>query len=291
MAMWIAAENKYLIQGKFKADQAPTTPDIDPGKIECKERLIKATAEIYEMQRMLYAHDHHSVLLIFQAMDAAGKDSTIRHVFSGVNPAGFQVSSFKTPSAKELDHDFLWRCSKQLPERGRIGIFNRSYYEEVLVVRVHPEFLKAQRLSVNTSHAEFWQNRYESICDFEKHLVRNGTIVLKFWLNVSAQEQRKRFLDRLNTPRKNWKFNSRDVAEARMQKEYLQAYGDAIEATSKSHAPWYVIPADDKPFMRMTVAQIVVENLTKLKLHYPTVDPEEKANFAALRTELEAGHK
>ncbi|MCB1321417.1 MAG: hypothetical protein KDK34_14255, partial [Leptospiraceae bacterium] len=262
-------------------------PENDPGKKKCKAELEELVEELHDLQRILYAHDHHSVLLIFQALDAAGKDSTIRAVMSGVNPAGCQVYSFKQPSAEELDHDFLWRCALRLPERGRIGIFNRSYYEEVLVVRVHPEFLENQRLPADVDRKSIWQHRFESIRNFEEHLARNGTVVLKFWLNVSLEEQKQRFLDRLNTPEKNWKFSAGDVAEREHYKEYMHAFEEAINATSRPWAPWYAIPADDKPYMRMTVARIVVDALKSLGLNYPEVTADEKARFDEMRNILE----
>ena len=235
---------------------------------------------------MLYAHDRYAILLIFQAMDAAGKDGTIRAVMSGINPAGCQVFSFKQPSAEELDHDFLWRTATRLPERGRIGIFNRSYYEEVLVVKVHPEYLEAQRLPENTDLKKIWQQRYRSICDHEKHLAQNGTVILKFWLNVSRKEQRQRFLARIDEPSKNWKFSTGDVNERKFWPDYMAAYETAINATSHPWAPWYAIPADDKPFMRMCVADIIVQSLNKLNLAYPNVDAKVKARFAEMRAML-----
>ena len=219
-------------------------------------------------------------------MDAAGKDSTVRSVMSGINPAGCQVFSFKQPSPEELDHDFLWRSAKCLPERGRIGIFNRSYYEEVLVVRVHPEYLKAQRLPDGVDLKNIWQQRYVSICDHEKHLAQNGTVILKFWLNVSKAEQRRRFLARIDEPRKNWKFSAGDVTERKFWQDYMAAYEAAIKATTRPWAPWYAIPADDKPFMRLCVAEIIVQSLKKLKLKYPTIGAREKARFAELRAML-----
>ncbi|MCB1307431.1 MAG: hypothetical protein KDK30_04595 [Leptospiraceae bacterium] len=285
MIMWKAPEHKYLVpeDGKFKIKDSRTEPENDPGKKKCKAELEELVEELHDLQRILYAHDHHSVLLIFQALDAAGKDSTIRAVMSGVNPAGCQVYSFKQPSAEELDHDFLWRCALRLPERGRIGIFNRSYYEEVLVVRVHPEFLENQRLPADVDWKNIWQHRFESIRNFEEHLARNGTIILKFWLHVSLAEQKQRFLDRLNTPEKNWKFSAGDVAEREHYKEYMHAFEEAINATSRPWAPWYAIPADDKPYMRMTVARIVVDALKSLGLNYPEVTADEKARFDEMR--------
>jgi PPK2 family polyphosphate:nucleotide phosphotransferase len=221
-------------------------------------------------------------------MDAAGKDGTIRAVLSGINPAGCQVFSFKQPSAEELDHDFLWRTVRRLPERGRIGVFNRSYYEEVLVVRVHPEYLAPQRLPDPPDDlAELWRQRYASIHEHEEHLARAGTVILKFWLNVSRGEQRKRFLARLDEPDKNWKFSSGDVAERRHWDAYMEAYEDALNATSRPHAPWYAIPADDKPYMRLAVAEIVVQTLESLGLEYPKVDKAEKARFREMRKMLQ----
>ena len=220
-------------------------------------------------------------------MDAAGKDGTIRAILSGVNPAGFQVSSFKQPSATELDHDFLWRTTKALPERGRIGVFNRSYYEEVLVVRVHPKYLDGQRLPQRPILPELFQERFESICDHEKHLARNGTVVLKFWLNVSREEQRQRFLDRLNEPDKNWKFSSGDVRERGHWDAYMEAYEEALVATSKPWAPWYAIPADDKAYMRATVIKIINKTLKDMELSFPEVSESEAQRFAEMRKLLE----
>ena len=281
----------YLVpfDGSFRIANTETAPPVDaPGKKQLKSDLEDVVDELYDLQRVLYAHDHHAVLLVFQAMDAAGKDSTIRKVFSGVNPTGFQVSSFKKPSAEELDHDFLWRTAKRLPERGRIGIFNRSYYEEVLVVKVHPEYLGGQRLPADVDREAIWEHRYESIRDHEKHLVRNGTAVVKFFLNVSKDEQRQRFLARLDEPEKNWKFATGDVKERGFWDDYQQAYEDALNATSRPLAPWYAIPADDKPFMRLTVAKIVAGTLRSLGLQYPQPDPDERAHFDEMRAQLES---
>ena len=240
------------------------------------------------LQRILYAHDHHAILLVFQAMDAAGKDGTIRAVMSGVNPAGCQVFSFKQPSKNELDHDFLWRTARCLPERGRIGIFNRSYYEEVLVVRVHPEYLAGQNLPGKPKLERLWKERYESILDHEKHLARNGTVIIKFWLNISNEEQKQRFLARINEPEKHWKFSTGDVRERGHWKNYMRAYQDALNATSRSWAPWYAIPADDKPYMRMCVAEILVATLKSLGLEYPKVHEEELATFREMARLLES---
>ena len=275
--------------GSFRLADAPTRPpEKDDSKKRSKKRLEDAVDRLRGLQRMLYAHDHHSVLLVFQAMDAAGKDSTIRAVMSGVNPAGCQVFSFKQPSPEELDHDFLWRSACRLPERGRIGIFNRSYYEEVLVVRVHPEYLDAQNLPDRPPLDELWEQRFESIRDHEKHLARNGTLVLKFWLNVSREEQRRRFLSRLDEPEKNWKFSAGDLRERELWDRYMEAYRAALCATSRPWAPWLAVPADDKPWMRATVAEIVVESLEGLGLHYPKVDARERNRFDEMRTLLES---
>lgn len=285
-----AISSPYLVpfDGSFRVAGAATgRPGDAPGKKERRERLAERVGELRELQRMLYAHDHHAVLLVFQAMDAAGKDGTIRAVMSGVNPAGCQVSSFKVPSSEEIDHDFLWRTAKRLPERGRIGIFNRSYYEEVLVVRVHPEYLKGQRLPEIPPLEQLWTERYESIREHEKHLARNGTVIVKFWLNVSHAEQKERFLARLDEPEKNWKFSSGDVRERGFWNDYMRAYEDALNATSRPWAPWYAIPADSKSYMRMCVAEIVVATLKGLGLHYPPADAKELARFDEMRALLE----
>ncbi len=287
--MFKAVESPYLVgsDGSFEVAAAPTAPpEGAPGKKECKKRLSALNDELRDLQRTLYARDHHAVLLVFQAMDAAGKDSTIRSVMSGVNPAGCQVYSFKKPSAEEIDHDFLWRTARNLPERGRIGIFNRSYYEEVLVVKVHPEILTYQRLPDPIDPETVWQHRYESIADHEKHLARNGTVILKFWLNVSKEEQKNRFLSRIDEPHKNWKFSSSDVRERGFWDDYMVAYQDALRATSRSWAPWDAIPADNKPFMRMIVAQIIVDSLKSLGLHYPELGDEERAKLDQMRQQL-----
>jgi PPK2 family polyphosphate:nucleotide phosphotransferase len=239
-----------------------------------------------ELQDRLYAQDRWAVLLIFQAMDAAGKDSTIEHVMSGVNPQGTQVFSFKAPSSEELDHDFLWRTSRCLPERGRIGIFNRSYYEEVLVVRVHPGILAAQKLPAELVGEDIWEQRFEDINGIERYLSRNGIRILKFFLNVSRQEQRRRFLARLDDPEKNWKFSVADAKERDHWDDYMKAYEEMICATSTDHAPWHVIPADHKWFMRMAVADIIVDALEELKLEYPVVDEEKKKELDAVRALL-----
>jgi len=251
--------------------------------------LAESVADVGELQDRLYASDSYSLLLVFQAMDAAGKDGTIKHVMSGINPQGCQVFAFKAPSKEELDHDFLWRTTKSLPERGRIGIFNRSYYEEVLVVRVNPGFLAGQRIPGAEPSKRFWQERYESINDFERHMVRNGTVVLKFFLNVSQAEQRKRFLERIDNPAKNWKFSSADLTESMRWDEYMKAYEECIRATSTDHAPWWVIPADRKYVTRSLVSGIIRQTLEGLDLQYPVLPAEEQARLAGAREQLVAG--
>lgn len=256
-------------------------------KKEAISKLADGIAELSKYQDVLYAHNTYSLLLIFQAMDAAGKDSTIKHVMSGVNPQGCQVFSFKHPSAEELDHDYLWRYVKGLPERGRIGIFNRSYYEEVLVVRVHPEILDKQQLPPSATEKNIWKRRFEEINNFEKYLVNNGTIVLKFFLNVSKSEQKKRFIERIDRPEKNWKFSAHDLTERGFWHDYMDAFEDALSNTSTKWAPWYIIPADKKWFMRYTVAQIIADQLQKLDLQYPQVSDEQKQQLIEAKTILE----
>ncbi len=263
------------------------TGGLDISKKKANAWLAEGVEKLADLQTRLYAQDCWSVLLVFQAMDAAGKDSTIKHVMSGINPQGCQVVAFKAPSHQELDHDFLWRCVRELPERGRIGIFNRSHYEEVLVVRVHPKILDGQHLPPALVRKDPWKERYESINDWERHLSRNGTRILKFFLNVSRDEQRKRFLERLDVPEKNWKFAMADVQERGFWKDYMHAYEDAISATSTDRAPWYVVPADHKWFTRLIVAQIVVDTLEKLGLEYPKVDAKRKKEIAEARNALE----
>jgi PPK2 family polyphosphate:nucleotide phosphotransferase len=239
------------------------------------------------LQDKLYAQDRWAILLIFQAMDAAGKDGTIKHVMSGVNPQGCEVYSFKVPSTEDLDHDFLWRTTKCLPERGRIGIFNRSYYEEVLVVRVHPELLERQKIPPRLVTKDVWKDRYESIAAFERHLARDGTVVLKFFLNVSRREQKRRFLERLDQPDKNWKFSEADAKEREYWKEYMRAYEDMIRATATPHAPWYVVPGDNKWFTHLVVGAAVIEAMENLDLQYPKVDAAKKVELDAARKLLE----
>ena len=287
--MFKAVDSPYLVpfDGSFRRKDASTKPPKGaPDKVGARERLQECVEKMDELQRILYAHDNHAVLLVFQAMDAAGKDSTIRAVLSGIDPAGCQVFSFKSPSAEDLDHDFLWRTSRCLPEKGRIGVFNRSYYEEVLIVKVHPEFLRGQKLP-DVDPRKIWEQRYDSIREHEKHLARNGMVILKFWLNVSKEEQRQRFLSRLEEPEKNWKFNAGDVTEREHWSEYMDAYEEALNETSRPWAPWYAIPADSKSYMRMCVAEIVMKSLRKLDLTYPELDKKERARFAEIRKYLE----
>jgi PPK2 family polyphosphate:nucleotide phosphotransferase len=266
--------------------------DHDPGdthglkseqKGEASVLLARGIEWLAEEQEKLYAQDRWGVLLVFQAMDAAGKDSTIKHVMSGVNPQGVQVTSFKAPSSEELDHDFLWRCMKALPERGRIGIFNRSYYEEVLVVRVHKAFLAKQKLPPRLVTKGVWKERYEDIASFERYLARNGYLILKFFLHVSRDEQKKRFLERLDEPEKNWKFAPGDVKERSYWDDYMKAYEDAIRHTAAPHAPWYVVPADSKWFTRLVVAAAIVQGIEQLDLRFPAVDAAVAKEFADCR--------
>jgi len=283
---------RYRIDDGDRFRLADFDPDDTAGygksfKENAKALLAAGVDELAELQDRLYAQDRWALLLVFQAMDAAGKDGTIKHVFSGVNPQGCEVTSFKVPSEQELDHDFLWRSSKQLPERGHIGIFNRSYYEEVLVVRVHPELLERQHLPSELVGKNVWEKRYESIRGYERHLHKNGTVVRKFFLHVSKKEQRKRFLERLEHPEKNWKFSEKDVAERHYWKDYQQAYEDAIRATATKSSPWYVIPADNKWFTRLMVGAAVVAALKELDLEYPEPEPTKAKALRAARRALE----
>ena len=257
-------------------------------KPRAKESLVNGVDALAELQDMLYAQDRWSVLLIFQAMDAAGKDGAIKHVMSGINPQGCQVFSFKGPSAEDLDHDYMWRCMKCLPERGRIGIFNRSYYEETLVVRVHPEFLRGQKLPAELGGKKIWENRYKDIRSFERYLARNGTLILKFFLNVSKDEQKKRFLARLDDPDKNWKFSPNDAKERGFWDDYMKAYEETIRNTATDYAPWYVVPADNKWFSRLVVAAAVIDGLASIKLEYPKVDEQRLKELEAARVSLMA---
>lgn len=261
--------------GKFKSRNA------------AKKKLQRDIVRLAGYQEVLYAQNIYALLLIFQAMDAAGKDSAVKHVMSGVNPQGCQVFAFMAPSAEELDHDYLWRCIKRLPERGRIGIFNRSYYEEVLVARVHPQILAKQQLPPEAKGKNIWTNRFEDINNFERYLVRNGIIVLKFFLNVSKKEQKQRFLKRVTLPEKNWKFSSDDVKDRRYWNDYVKAYEDVFRHTSTKWAPWYIIPADHKWFTRTAVADIIVSRLRSLKLKYPAVTQEHKQSLLKAKQMLE----
>ncbi len=285
---WSAAKSDFLVpfDGSFRIAETPTAPAGKVDKDGVKADRREHTADIYELQRKLYADNRYAALFVFQAMDAGGKDGTIRNVFTGVNPAGFQVSSFKAPSDEELDHDFLWRVSERLPERGRIGVFNRSHYEEVLVVRVHPEFLGGQRLP-NLNLETIWSERYESIRSFEKHLAENGTIIVKFFLNVSLEEQKRRLLRRIEKPSRNWKFNPGDVKERERWPDYMRAFEDALNETSRPWAPWYAIPADHKPYMRLQVAGIVRETLQNLGVDFPKIDEAARLALMECRESLE----
>jgi PPK2 family polyphosphate:nucleotide phosphotransferase len=268
----IAKPGKKISLKDYDADWTGSIKD----KKEAVTLLEDGVKQLAKQQDMLYAQDTYSVLMVFQAMDAAGKDGTIRHVMSGINPQGCQVFSFKSPSAEERDHDYLWRTTKALPERGRIGIHNRSYYEEVLVARVHPEILASQQLPEDRKKDGIWKRRFDQINNFEKYLVDNGTVVLKFYLNVSNKEQKKRFLERIDQPDKNWKFSVNDAKERSFWKDYMNAYEDVFTHTSTKHAPWYIIPADNKWFMRLAVAAITYQTLEDLNLKYPTVSKEKK---------------
>ena len=273
---------------RLKDHDPRDTGDLEEDKKRIKEFLAQGVERLAELQNKLYAQDRWSVLLIFQAMDAAGKDGTIKHVMSGVNPQGCQVFSFKSPSPEELDHDFLWRTNKSLPERGRIGIFNRSYYEETLVVRVHPEILDRQRLPPRLVTKKIWKERFESIADMEKHLARSGILVLKFFLNVSKKEQKRRFLERLDMPDKNWKFSEADAKERQLWKQYMACYEDAIRHTAAPWAPWIVVPGDNKWFTHLVVAGAIIDAMERLDLSYPVVDDAKKKELAAARKILNA---
>ena len=279
----------YLVpfDDSFKLRKFQTDPDDNGGKEANVEALGRAIEKLSNLQEKLYAHHRYSVLLVFQAMDAAGKDGTIRAVMTGINPQGCQVYAFKSPNAAELDHDFLWRVTRDLPERGRIGIWNRSHYEEVLVVRVNPPFLDNQKLPRRPDDLDdLWRERYESINAAEKHWARNGCVVLKFFLNVSQKEQHKRFLERVTDPDHFWKFNSTDMAESKKWDQYMDAYEDALSATSKPWAPWYAIPADSKHYMRRAVAEIIVGTLKQLDIEYPELPERELQELERVKSEL-----
>lgn len=274
---------------KFKLKDYKSEPHFDLGKDDkplVKQALQLGVEALSALQDILYAQDKWSLLVIFQAMDAAGKDGAIKHVMSGINPQGCQVSSFKGPSAEELDHDFLWRCQKHLPERGRIGIFNRSYYEEVLVVRVHEKILKSQKLPEELVTKDIWEDRFKDIRNFEKYLHRNGTLVIKIFLNVSKAEQKKRFIERVDDANKNWKFSAADARERGFWKDYMSAYDDMIRNTSTEHAPWYVVPADNKSYARIAVASAIIHALDQMNLEYPKVSEEKIAELKEVKKAL-----
>lgn len=283
---------KYLAKGgdKFSLKDFSTTYEGHLDKAAGKEELARVKGELKEYQEALYASDSHSLLIIFQAMDAAGKDSAIEHVMSGLNPQGCQVYSFKTPNSEEYSHDFLWRHFKALPERGKIGIHNRSHYENVLVCKVHPEYILSENIpnynQVKKIDKKFWSDRYESIRNFEKHLVANGTVILKFFLHVSKEEQKQRFLDRIEDPSKNWKFSVGDMKERALWDKYMKAYEEAIKETSTDDAPWYVIPADKKWYARLAISQVVEEALESLNLKYPVLPKEEADQLDDIKQQL-----
>ena len=281
----IDKHKRFRLSDHDPADCCGLTVD----KAEAKAMLAEGVARLTELQQRLYADNRWAVLIVLQGMDAAGKDSLIKHVMSGVNPQGVEVTPFKQPSADELDHSFLWRIARRLPSRGRIGIFNRSHYEDVLVVRVHPELLASSQMPPSLQGKKFWQHRFDDIRGFEHHLARSGTLVLKFFLNISREEQRRRFLARLDEPDKNWKFSMGDVAERRLWPKYMAAYEDAIRETSREHAPWYVVPADNKWFTRLVVAGALVEALEGLKLSYPRVTGEKRKELEKARRALTTG--
>jgi len=272
-----------------KVDLAEWPTLVDPfydSKENYQDMLRGHVTRLAEQQKLLYASNRHAILLIFQAMDAAGKDGAIQHVMSGVNPQGCQVFSFKHPSATELQHDFLWRTTRDLPERGRIGIFNRSYYEEVLIVRVHPNILQSEAVPNGPAGKKFWDKRYRSIRDLEQHLHANGTRIVKFFLHLSKEEQRKRFLARIDEPDKNWKFSSADIEERKYWDDYMEAYAKCLSETSSEHAPWYVVPADDKQNTRLIVSQVILETIEELKMSYPETSPARRKELLKLRRQL-----
>ena len=280
---------RVISDKKFKLKDFPTNVDNDlgkEGKPTAQQALQLGVQELAEMQEKLYAQDKWSLLLIFQAMDAAGKDGAIKHVMSGINPQGCHVTSFKAPNPEELDHDYLWRCMKQLPERGRIGIFNRSYYEEVLVVRVHDGILKAQKLPEKLLTENIFDERLSDMRNFESYLNRNGILVVKFFLNVSKKEQKKRFIERIDKPEKNWKFSAGDVEERKYWKQYMVAYEEMIKKTATEKSPWYVVPADNKPYARIVIASAIITAMDSMKLAYPQISDEQIAELQRLKLEL-----
>ena len=281
---FLVPEGKKL---KLKNYETDFTGDYDDKKVAVKD-LVTNIERMTELQNVLYAENQHALLIIFQAMDAAGKDSAIKHVMSGVNPQGCEVTSFKQPSSEELDHDYLWRSMRKLPERGKIGIFNRSYYEEVLVVRVHPEILQLQQLPKKIKDdKDIWKERFEQIRNFETYLSENGVHVLKFFLNVSKEEQKERFLDRINRPEKNWKFSATDAKERGFWDDYMKAYEDAMEKTSTEDAPWFIVPADHKWFTRIVVSNIIIEKMESLKMEYPKVSEAHRESLLEAKKLLE----
>jgi PPK2 family polyphosphate:nucleotide phosphotransferase len=285
--MFKARSHRFLVpsKGKFRVADCATTPDKHKDDKDWESKLEKAAVEVGEWQQKLYSRGSHAMLIILQALDAGGKDGMIRHVFSNINPCGLHVASFKAPSAVEVTHDFLWRTVPHLPARGNVSVFNRSYYEEVLVVRVHPKFLGAQRLADRLSK-HFWKERFRAIVEHERHLAEEGTIVLKFWLNISKDEQRKRLLERVDDPSKHWKFNARDLDERALWEDYMAAYQDCLEATSRPWAPWYAIPADDKPFARWQVAKLINDTFERLDLEFPTPTASDLAEIKQARARL-----
>lgn len=282
--------DNFIVKGKFSISDFPTEYEGKLKKQDGKEMLAKEVEKLTELQERLYSDGSKSILIILQAMDAAGKDSLIKHVFGGVNPQGCTVTSFKAPSTKEYAHDFLWRHYIALPEKGKIGIFNRSHYESVLVCKVHPEYNLNEKVwkSVDDFDNKFWKNRYESIRNFEKTLAENGTTIIKIFLNVSKKEQKERFLDRINEPDKNWKFSSGDLPERALWDQYMKAYEEAINETSKDYAPWYVLPADNKWFTRVAAIQIIIDQLEKMDLHYPKLSDKETAALSDAKKQLES---
>lgn len=282
---FLVPQGRKLNLKKHKTDFTGDYTDKEDAVTDLRENI----ARLSELQDVLYAENRHALLIIFQAMDAAGKDSAIKHVMSGLNPQGTEVYSFKQPSSEELDHDYLWRSMKVLPQRGRIGIFNRSYYEEVLIVRVHPEILQFQQLPDKVrSDKNIWKQRFDQIRNFEEYLTENGISILKFFLNVSKEEQKKRFLKRINTPEKNWKFSATDAKERAFWDDYMQAYTDAIEATSTKYAPWYIVPADNKWFTRVAVSEIIAQKLESLDMKYPVLNEEHKKQLLEAKKILES---
>ena len=280
----------FIVQDKFSMRNFSTEYEGNLSKNEGKKMLVEEQEKLRELQQRLYSDGSKSILIVLQAMDAAGKDSLIKHVFGGVNPQGCEVHSFKTPSSKEYDHDFLWRHYIALPEKGKIGIFNRSHYESVLVCKVHPEYNLNEKVwkDVDDFDDEFWENRYESIRNFEKHLANNGTTIVKIFLNVSQEEQKKRFLDRINEPDKNWKFAASDLSERALWPDYMKAYEEAINETSKEYAPWYVIPADNKWFARVAAIQIIIDALERMDLKYPVLSEKDQAALQEAKAKLES---